>query len=230
MSEFFCMELMYEILKYSDPHTYVQLCKTCYDMNEIGKSLKSKKIEESLKVIVEPNRTSSLLPNGQLHGDTIFTNDSYKNVKHFQTYSFGVLLSETVIFPKIAQHRMNQYISKFIGLDCLSYIFDRFLDKINDDIVCIKTYNYIKNSFMFKGVCNGKTYFEIQYLISTGKKHGREFFFIDAEKPFFHYTIYHKNKFFYREQVFDNKLVSKEYWWNNFSYQKFKFNLNKIDV
>jgi hypothetical protein len=205
---------------YTNSNTCIQ---SSHDINELVKSEKVK-IEESLKVIVEPNRTSSLLPNGQLHGDTIFTNDSYKNVKHFQTYSFGVLLSETIIFPEPKQKKWTEYINKFISFDFASYYVLIYLESTIGEIVCTKTYNYMKNQLIVKINYEGKTYFECSYLIDSGKKHGTNIYFINKQRTTYYYCIYHRNKIFYREEVFNNKLTSKFYRLNAISVQKIYFN------
>jgi hypothetical protein len=210
MSETLCLELMYEILKYSDPYTYVQLIKTCWIMNKLGNPLKTRKIQESLRVIVEPHRTSYILPNKQLHG--ISQNNSWTNVQHLQEYSFGKLISESVDFSKVFG---NSNMINFTSIDWKSYLYT-------------KTYNYDKNQFVLKVTCGGNVCYEGEFLIATKEKHGTTKIY-DKNSNISSFEIFNRNKLFYSESFLGNKIFQKVWQLDDNHYQVITYTGLKIN-
>jgi hypothetical protein len=200
MSEFFCIELMYVIMKHSDPHTYIQLISTCHDMNELGKPLKIEKVEASLRVIVEESKRSTVLPNGQYHGITEITGRD--NVKYFQDYTFGKLMSETVYFSNVISN------PNFSICSCMKW----------ESHVYIKTYNYLKNQFVLKVSRDGEVCYEGEYLIDTKEKHGTIRTY-GKKYNVSSFEIFHRNKLFYSECFLGSKIFQKVRQLDDFHYQ-----------
>jgi hypothetical protein len=202
MSEFICTELMYEIMKQADPHTYVQLIRTCHEMNQLGKSLCKTKVEESLRCLDEPNRTCTVLPNGQLHG--IATIIGSENIKHYQTYYFGVLMAETVNYINIfGISKMNNYICS-----CLEW----------ESHLYTKIYDHEKGKFLLKITHNGEIYYEGEFLIATNENHGTVKTY-DKKNNISSYEIFHKDRLFYSESFVGDKIFQKIRQLDEFNYQ-----------
>jgi hypothetical protein len=213
MSEILCNDLMYYIMELADPHTYVQLISTCQDMNQLGKrvinsfghDLRSIKIDESLTVTIEGNKTSHFLPNGQLHGITKILYKEYEDPeeKHelIQEYYFGKLISET---------------TDSINLFKIPRFDDSELEDIDLCVCCnehkkyTKIYNYDKGTYVLKimHATNGELISEGVYLISTNMCHGivKSYY-----KPYnlYSFELFHKNEIFYSESFVENRIFQK---------------------
>jgi hypothetical protein len=210
-------------MKYTDPHTYVQLISTNPIMNELGKTFRSEKIEKFLTVTVEGNKTSYRLPNGKLHGITKTINSNcYITTEFLQEYSLGVLMSEQVC-------RKNPFRAPVLS-NCVPFFQIRIKNmNINnsEEVVYKKTYNHKDNQFLFTITENGKVVYEGEYLITTNEKHGKIRHYSKEGRTF---KFYHRNKLFSSNEFLGNKLFKKIYQIDDWNYKTIIYNRKRSQL